>query len=261
MIRTVIIDKLLLARRRLTTLLSKESDILIVYAGDDAADLDEIIRNERPELLFLDIDLSGTDQLKAIAATSTVERPQIVFVTAYEHFAAHAFTVGATDYLLKPVTPQRLQLCLNKVRRSLDSSQPLLSPTQTDADNHRQQPSFESPVQRRIAIRSGKKRFLLTLDSIEWCEAAGNYVIYHVGQEKHVARATIGDLPRILGATRFLRISKSIVVNIEHVSTLEQMGAGDLELTLANGTTHVVSRVFRDNLECSLAGFVGSVAA
>ena len=178
-------------------------------------------------------------------------------MTEYEHFAVHAFTAGATDYLLKPLASQRLQLCLNRVRRSLVPDTPPLSPTRTDADRFPQRSRPEFPAQRRIAIRAGKRRLLLTLESIEWCEAAGNYVIIHVGQKKHMVRGTIGDLPGMLGPDRFVRIGKSTVVNVEQVLSLEQIGAGDLELVLANGTTHVVSRVFRKNLEVSLTSIAG----
>lgn len=253
MIRVIILDKLLLARKRLTTLLSKERDISIVYANDGAVDLGEVIRNERPALVFLDIDLLDTSRLSTVAFLSSSDRPYFVFVTPYEHFAVHAFAAGATDYLLKPLTAARVQMCLKKVRRGMNTEVlvPGLVRPGSQGDQSRVAP--ESSVKRRIAIRSGKKRILVTLDSIEWCEAAGNYVIFHVGREKHMVRGAIGDLPAMLGTQRFLRISKSIVVNVEQVAFVEQIGAGDIEVGLSNGTTHVVSRLFRKNLEDNLA--------
>lgn len=253
MIRTVVLDRLLTAQRRMRTLLAAEPDIDLVHAGADHADPGAMLSALQPALMFLDSDLCDAPLLGAVAAVETASRPQIVIVTAYEHFAVEAFSAGATDYLLKPVSAERMKTCLVRVRRGeTHAAAPSALSQNEDAI------AAAAPIHGdRIALRVGRKRLLLQRDSIDRCEAAGNYVIFHAGDTRHVVRGAIGEVSQLLGPSQFVRISKSTVVNTARIVSLEAIGEGDLELTLSAGGTQTVSRVFRKDLESNLARIPG----
>ena len=260
MIRTVVLDRLLTAQRRMSTLLAAEPDVEVVHAGASNAEPVAMLATLQPALMFLDSDLCDAPLLGAVAAMETAIRPQIVIVTAYEHCAVEAFSAGAADYLLKPVSAERMKTCLVRVRRGRVGS-PVIA--LTDARSARP-PAHEiantstNPLHGdRIALRVGRKRLLLPRDSIDRCEAAGNYVIFHAGETRHVVRGAIGEVPQLLGLSQFVRISKSTVVNTARIVSLEAIGEGDLELTLSAGGTHTVSRVYRKDLEANLARIPG----
>jgi two-component system LytT family response regulator len=205
-----------------------------------------MIKTKSPELVFLDIQMPELDGFGVVAALSGEKMPAIIFVTAYDKFALRAFEVHALDYLLKPFDRERFQKSL---RRAIDQ----LKRNPADELSRRLsgliaelKPEAKPPE--RLAIKVDGRVLLLKLEDIDWIEAADNYVTLHVGNELHLHRETMSALEERLSASQFLRISRSIIVNVERIKELQPMFHGDYVVILRNGTRLNLSRNYRDKL-------------
>jgi two-component system LytT family response regulator len=237
-LRTVLVDDVALARHRLRRLLSAHADVLIVGEADSGPDAVQSLHALRPDLVFLDIQMPELDGF-GVLAEGIDPRPAIVFVTAYDHYAARAFAIEAVDYLLKPPTPERLAQCLNRVR-ALRRSTPAAAGTTTAVQ--------------RIAIRERGGRRWLPVSAIAWVESAGNYLVLHSDDGRHVIRETLTMLARRLDPARFCRVGRSRLVALDRIRALEPQNSGDQIAVLACGARIPVSRAFRAALVGRLAG-------
>ena len=187
----------------------------------------------RPDLVFLDIQmpgLLGTEVLQQVQ-----HRPFVVFTTAFAQHAVTAFELGALDYLLKPFGPERLGTTLERVRGALGGSG---SP-----------PAFErlreimsrGPVH-RLFVRSGGGVIPVAVENVSWFEAQGDYVAAHAGRSQHVLHVSLSSLEARLDPERFVRIHRTRIVNLDHVTAFRRHGKGQLVAILTDGTRLVVSR-------------------
>ena len=244
-IRTLIVDDEPLARERIRQLLHKEPDIEILGECADGRDAVAAIDKYKPDLVFLDVQMPELDGFGVLDQLERRGMPAIVFVTAYDQFALRAFEVHALDYLLKPFDSGRFKKALERARERIqrlpaDDLSRRISELLADLK--------PAPKQNRLAIKSGGKVLVLKIDDIDWVEAADNYVNLHIGNESHLHRETMAALEARFPAEKFMRISRSTMVNIERIKELQPMFHGEYSVILRNGTRLTLSRGYREKL-------------
>jgi two-component system LytT family response regulator len=245
-IRTLIVDDEFLARDRLRQLLQNNADLELIGECADGAEAVEAIQEKRPDLVFLDIQMPELDGFGVLAEIDLDPMPVVVFVTAHDKFALKAFEVHAVDYLLKPFDRERFQTALARaVERVKHRDGPAIA--QRQAAVVAELRSSQKPLD-RLAVKSGGRVIFVKLDDIDWIEAAHNYVELHVEKQSHLLRETLNSIEARLPVDRFVRISRSVIVNIERIKELEPLFYGEYTVTLRNGTRLTLSRRFRDKL-------------
>ena len=245
-LRAMIVDDEPLARRRLRSLLADESEVEIIGEYGNGRDAVQAIRDMKPDLVFLDIQMPELDGFGVVREVGAAEMPAVVFVTAFDEYALKAFEVHAFDYLLKPVDRERFASTLRRARakargddaRSLsDRLEALLG----ELGGRRQEPQ-------RLPIRKDGRIFLVKPEDIDWLEADGNHVRVHVGKESHLIRETLSNLESRLPDRIFMRIHRSTMVNIARIREIQPWFQGDYVLLLTDGTRLTSGRSYRDRV-------------
>jgi two-component system LytT family response regulator len=245
-VRTLIADDELLARERLRQLLAEQAEIELVAECTDGREAVAAIRDKTPDLIFLDIQMPELDGFAVLDAVNLDPMPVIVFVTAHDKFALRAFEVHAVDYLLKPFDRERFQSALQRaLERVKHREDPARAQAQAEALTEMQPAS--KPLD-RLAIKSGGKFTLLKTADIAWIEAAHNYVEIHENKRSHLLRETMGGLEEKLPPDKFVRISRSVIVNVDQVKELQPTIYGEYTVTLHGGTKLTLSRRYRKKL-------------
>lgn len=251
MIRALIVDDEPLAREGLRILLAEEPDVTIVAeAGDGDAAVDAI-RRQRPDVVLLDIRMPGWDGFEVLERTASEHLPLVVFVTAHDEHALRAFEVHALDYLLKPVAADRLREAIRRVRAALacevdpgaDGARARLAAA-LDARAGASGAAAPSPLS-RFVVRDRGRFYLVRADSVEWIRSADNYVELHTPSGVHLVRGTIADLASRLDRTRFARIHRSTIVQLDRIREIVPDAHGDFDVVLQDGTTLRMSRSFQ----------------
>ncbi|HWN96090.1 MAG TPA: LytTR family DNA-binding domain-containing protein [Methylomirabilota bacterium] len=242
--RVVIADDESLARKRLRQLLATDPHVEIVAECTDGVETVNAIRKNAPDLVFLDVRMPELDGFGVLEKLDGVRLPAFVFVTAHEQFAVRAFETDAMDYILKPFTRDRLQAAIGRAMQRLqgdDSRTPSLS-TLLATLNARPK-SFET-----LMVKSAGGFKPLKICEIDWISSEDNYAALHVNTSAHLIRATIRTLTEQLPSRVFARISRSCIVNVEHVQEIQLKSHGDFLVILRNGRRLDGSRNFRQNL-------------
>ena len=247
-IRTLIVDDELLARERLRQLLQSEPDIELVGECADGQEAVEAIEKQAPDLIFLDVQMPELDGFGVLESIPAESAPVIVFVTAHDKFALRAFEVHAVDYLLKPFDRERFQKALS---RALERVKHRGNAGETQAQQAAVLTELKPPIKplERLAVKTGGRVIFLKIDEIDYIEAAHNYVELHVQKQSHLLRETLNSIEARLPAEKFVRISRSVMVNIERVKELQPLFYGEYTVTLQNGTRLTLSRRYRDKLQ------------
>jgi two-component system LytT family response regulator len=233
-LRVAVADDEPLVRQRLNSLLKREPDVAVVADCANGLDMLTAITQHAPDVIFLDINMPGLDGL-AVAKQLPADRPPlVVFVTAHQQHALEAFDLQAIDYLLKPYRPERLRQALARVRRVLASE-----------DKMPPGGSLEPTRRNRLIIRSGDRMTVVPAAEVDWIESADNYAVLHVGRSTHILRETLTELEARLANGQFLRISRSVVVNIDRVREIRQDEHGHV-MVLAGGEQLSITRAIRD---------------
>jgi two-component system, LytTR family, response regulator len=245
-IKTLIVDDETLARRRIRRLLATESDVEVVGECSDSQKAVSFIQERNPDLVFLDIQMPGIDGFGVLESLPPTAAPAVIFVTAFDQYALRAFEVNALDYLLKPFDRNRFKRALDRARAQIrhDSESNLDHRLSTLLDNLGNKPRHMD----RVVIKSAGRIMFLRTDEIDWIEAADNYVRLHVGAESHLLRETMGSLESRLDASRFMRIHRSTVVNVDRMKELQPWFHGDYVVILQDGTRLNLSRTYRDRV-------------
>ncbi len=244
-IRTLIVDDESLARDRLRQLLQKEPEIEIIGECADGRMAVAMIEKEAPDLIFLDVQMPELDGFGVVEALGTDARPVIVFVTAHDKFALRAFEIHAVDYLLKPFDRERFQKAL---RRALEQVKHRESSTLIERQAAVIASLKTPPTDERLAVKSGGHVVWVKLDEVDWIGSADNYAELHVGAKSHLMRETLAALEARLDPNKFVRISRSIIVNAKRIKELKRLFYGGCEITLQSGTKLTLSRRYRDKL-------------
>jgi two-component system, LytTR family, response regulator len=245
--RVLIVDDEPLARDGVRINLEEQTDFEIVGEAGNGEEAVEAIRELRPDVVFLDVQMPGLDGFGVLGALSGETLPQIVFVTAYDQFALQAFEAHALDYLLKPFDEERFLKSLDRVRQHLRSHRRgeledrLVSLLEELGDR----PRFLE----RFVVRSGGKILILRAEDVDWIEAAANYVKLHVSGRVYLMRETMTRLEQALDPNHFVRIHRSTIVRVDRIRMLEPLFQGDYVVVLQDGARLPTSRTYRDNLQ------------
>ena len=246
-VRTIIVDDEQLARERLRTLLGGHNELQIVGESADGLSALELIRHEKPDLVFLDVQMPELDGFEVLEGLTEEDRPIVIFVTAHDQFALKAFDVHAIDYLLKPFDKERFERAL---KRGLE----MVHAARKEGRAQRLTGVLDearTQVKRldRLMVKSDGRVLLLKVDDIDWIEAADNYVNIRTGNESHMMRDTMNSLESRLPPEKFMRISRSTIVNLERIKELQPMFHGEYVVLLKNGAKLTLSRGYRDKLD------------
>ena len=236
-LKALIVDDEAPARRRLADLLRSVAgayDIMEAADGDAAV---RMIAGERPDVVFLDIQMPGQSGLDVVDAIGLEHMPITVFVTAYDQHAISAFEANALDYLLKPFSDERFEATMLRVAKRLEQQRPA------------PMAAVESERWDRLVVKSaGTTQFVKAAD-IDWIEAVGVYVNLHIGGKATLYRSPIHVLAEKLDPAHFVRIHRSAIVNLESILHLEPISHGEFEAVLKHGGRTKVSRTSRSQLE------------
>jgi two-component system LytT family response regulator len=226
-ISVLVVDDESGARRNLTALLRPDPDIGAIIECDSGQKAIEQLRTSRCDLLFLDVQMPGCDGFDLLEMLGCELPPAVIFVTAYDEYALRAFEAGALDYLLKPFDDARFRRALDRAKDKLKHFSP------------------QPKIAERLAVKTGGELMFLNVADVDWIESVGYYACLHVGASTHVLRRSLLELERNLDGELFMRIHRSIIVNLERIHKLELQDGGDYEVVLREGDRLRLSRRFR----------------
>jgi Response regulator of the LytR/AlgR family len=236
-LKALIADDEPLARERLRFLLSRDEEIEIAGECRNGKEVVAALREDKVDVVFLDIQMPGKDGFDVIEQVGVAQMPVTVFVTAHNEYAMQAFEVQALDYLTKPVEPERLQSTLLRVRERIASRSALMNQEQlkavlagleTGRDTRQDYP-------KRFLVPNGTKDSFVNVNEIEWIEAADYYSCLHVGSRNYMLRESIKQLAATLDPARFVRIHRSVIVNVDQVHEILREGRSEGSVVLSNG--------------------------
>ncbi|OFC71698.1 LytR/AlgR family response regulator transcription factor [Alteromonas confluentis] len=268
-IKTVVVDDEPLARKGLRTRLERHTDVEVVAECQNGLDAVSVISKNRPDLVFLDIQMPGLNGFQVIHKLRELNQPipMIVFVTAYDSYAIKAFDIHAVDYLLKPADDARLSDALKKVREYYstqhqdEQSRKLVNLvaelTGDDCEEIlRKLASGEeietNPYPDVLAIKDGSEVTRVAVQDIQWIDAAGDYMCVHALDGMHIMRKTMKELEQELNPQWFVRVHRSAIANIRFVKKLVSHISGEYHLILQNDTELKVSRSHRDKVKAAM---------
>jgi two-component system LytT family response regulator len=233
-IRAMIVDDEPLARSNVALLLRLHPEIEIVSQCASGIEALAGIRQARPDLVFLDVEMPECDGFDVLEMLGGDLPPAVIFVTAYDRYALRAFEAGALDYLLKPFDNARFERALDRARERI-------------AQGRRSKRTVE-----HIAVKSAGELTFLKISEIDWIEAADYYSCLHVGAKSHLLRRSMAELDEELDQTVFCRIHRSIIVKLDCVRGLKLNENGEYDVLLHNGTRLRMSRRYRKQLQSRL---------
>jgi two-component system LytT family response regulator len=244
--RILIVDDEPLARARVRALLRDNSSVEIIGECADGVEALAAIRRDRPEIVFLDIQMPGRDGMELLAELPADNRPAIILATAHERFAVDAFTAQVADYLLKPFDKARLQVAL---KRAIDYCR---AQREGDLAVRIEGMLATSAARRpaRLLVRSAGRVIFIAPSDIVWVEAENNYCVLHLGGAgRLMLRETLSSLEKRIGASDIARVNRSALVHVDQVQELLPGKFGDYLVLLRNGVRLPLSRNLRGRFE------------
>lgn len=223
--KALIIDDERLARKELASLLAKHPEVEIVGEAANADEAEKLIAELHPQLLFLDVQMPGRSGFDLLEALDPA--PNVIFVTAFDEHAIHAFQVNALDYVLKPVDPSRLEAAISKLPRGGDADLPQREILRADD---------------QIFLRDNDKCWFVTLKDVRLFQSEGNYVRVLFADQKPLVLRSLNNLEKKLDPLTFFRTSRKHIVNLKHVDKIEPWFSGGLLVKLKTGEQVEVSR-------------------
>jgi two-component system, LytTR family, response regulator len=252
-IRALIVDDEPLSRQRVRLLLAEELDVEIIGECADGFEAVDQIQAARPDLLFLDVQMPGRDGFEVLREIPRTLLPVVIFTTAFDQHAVQAFEAKALDYLLKPFKPARFKEAVQRTRELIANRHAGLALLHARGLLGLVDEAPAPPAQlTRLAVRTRGKVIFVELDQVHAIEAAGKYAVLHVarspqGREgNHVLRETMNSLEAHLPPRQFLRISRSVIVNIDQIQELQPMFKGENLVMLKNGKSYPTTRPLRE---------------
>lgn len=242
-IRALIVDDEPLARRRLRRLLEREREIEI--AGESAGGREAVllIREHRPDLLFLDVQMPEMDGFEILERADPEPLPLVIFVTAYDSYALRAFEVCAVDYLVKPFSRARFDSALarakDRIRKDHGDIRKLSLALLEALRSH----SID-----RLAVKSKGQVFFIRVEEIDWIEAEGKYIRLHCGKQSHLLREAISSMESKLDPKKFARIHRCAIVNVDRIERLESWFNNEYRVVMKTGDQLTLSRSYRKRL-------------
>jgi len=271
-IRTIIVDDEALSRRGIEIRLQDAHDFEIVAQCSNGREALLALAEYQPDLVFLDIHMPGLSGFDVIAEIPQESLPIVIFVTAYDQYAIRAFDARAVDYLLKPIDDVRFNVALQNVRTHFAARNALTQrdrlfgliaemngvgagELQIDDLLARGRDALE-PVKypEILPIRQGRETLRLAASSVQWVDAAGDYMCIHAEGQTHILRGTMKELEDLLDPKLFQRVHRSTIVNLRQVKSLRAHMNGEYFLSLEGGHELKLSRTYRDKVEFFLKG-------
>jgi two-component system, LytTR family, response regulator len=247
-LRVIVADDEPIGRQRLVRLLQEEPDTVVVAACADGAEAVQAIRTNAPDLVLLDIQMPHLDGFEVVAALGDASQPAIIFVTAHDQYAVRAFEVHAFDYLLKPVDRDRLRQAIGWAITATPASARGNPTGRVLALLEELNARDRARGRDRLVVRTPERAIFLRTETIDWIEAAGKFVHLHVGRAIHALRESMAELEQELDSARFLRISRSAIVNLDRIQEVQPWFQGDYVLILTDGTRLTSTRGYRENM-------------
>lgn len=263
-LRTMIVDDEVLARENVLALLRDDPEIQIVAQSSNGTQAITAILEHRPDLLFLDIQMPGMTGFEVLAGLPATALPQVVFVTAYDHFALQAFEVQAVDYVLKPFDRARFSTALARAKasvrlrdrngfaRQLDDIMSSLNRLKMDTPPVAPAATRQQEEDNRLFVRCDGEILVLAPDEIFWIESEGDYVRLHTAEKARFVRMPLQKMMAKLPATHFVQIHRSTVVNLRHMRKASTAPFGEYMVELTNGKKLKVTRTFVHQLKSHL---------
>lgn len=239
----MIVDDEPLGRVRIRRLLEEDSDIEIIGECCSGKEAVRSIQEKKPDLVFMDVQMPEMNGFEVLEALGAVRLPVIVFVTAYDHYALKAFEFYPVDFLLKPFARDRFRQTV------LHAKEQLMRGVEKDLREVIRMAQKEQKYLERLSVRSNGRIVFLNLAQVEWIEAQGRFSTVHVGSESYPLRESLLTLANHLNPGIFFRISRSALVNSDHIRELQQMDGGDYEVVLHSGKRLTLSRRYLSNVE------------
>lgn len=245
-IRAIIVDDVDLARERIKLLLS-DIEIEIVAECANGREAIKAITGLKPELVFLDIQMPKISGFEVVEAIGVEEMPAVIFVTAYDEFALRAFEINAVDYLLKPFDEARLKRAVERAKREIGRRAPAAE-MEEKLRRLLKEVRGEQKYLKRIPVKSARNTTLVLTEDVDWIGAAGHYLELHAGGETHLIREQLSKLEAKLDPEKFVRIHRSIIVNLDSIKSLHPLFNGDHIVVLTNGQELNLSRTYHEKL-------------
>lgn len=249
-LKTLIADDEPLARERLRFLLSSDSEIDLVCECRNGKEVITALKADRFDVLFLDIEMPGSDGFEIIQQIGAAHMPVTVFVTAHNHYAVKAFEVHALDYLTKPIESERLQVALRRVKERVTQQAAFMTQEQLQSALRalREENGTRREYPARLVVPNGTRDTFVNVDEIEWVEAADYYACLHAGAKNLMLRETIKQLAETLDPKKFVRVHRSAIVNIAHVREILREGRNEGWVFLSSGQRIRMSKTGWQNL-------------
>lgn len=259
-LRALIVDDEPLARRGLQIRLKEIEGVEVIGECKNGREAIAAATSEQPDLIFLDIQMPGLDGFDVIRELQSDDMPLVVFVTAFDHYAVNAFETHAVDYLLKPVEPARLQAAVYAARERFDQARASNSKERllnfiVNLTGKSEQAIEElvrsdtSMLPTRLTIKDGNETIIVPVETIDWVDAAGDYMCVHAEGATHVMRITMKQLESLLDPSLFQRVHRSTIVNVKCIKKLISHINGEYFLSLENGTRLKMSRTYKDKVQ------------
>ncbi len=246
-LRALIVDDDAGARGHLRSLLTSVHALDIIGECGDGRSAVPVIRATAPDVVFLDVQMPGLDGFGVVAEIGVSSMPPVIFTSAYAQFAIRAFEAYALDYVLKPIEPARLAHAVDRIGPRHRAAPAQLDGLLKDHAANRSHPTA-------LAVRAGAQYQVVRVDEIDWISADGNYAVLHLsGRKTRVVTRSLATLEAdVLDAARFLRVHKSVIVNMDRVASIEPSPSGDATLVLTDGARVPCSRRYRPRIEALL---------
>ena len=243
----LIVDDEPLAREGLRVLLAKDADVAAIHEARDGREAVAAIRKSNPDLVFLDVQMPEMDGFDVVRTIGAEHMPAVIFVTAHDQYAIQAFEINALDYLLKPVIEERFAKALARAKTRIgpglaaDLNRQIIGLLETMA-------SPRSHV-KRLAVRSAGKTVFVDAEEVDWIEAAENYVELHTPRGTHLLHVTMNALEKSLDPEKFLRIHRSIIINLSRIKNLQSGTHGEYIITLRDGVRLQSGRSYSERIK------------
>ena len=249
-LQTVLVDDEPLALDLLNLLLADQKDIEVVALCQNGQEAISWLQTKPVDLLFLDVQMPVLGGFDVVEQVGLRHLPPTIFVTAYHEHAVRAFDVHAVDYLTKPVDPERLGMALERVRKNIAAETALMTQVQLTAvlNGLRNSAEEAKSYSSRFLVKDGEREILVSVEKIDWIEAADYYSCLHVSGRRYMLRESIADLSDKLDPKQFVRIHRSSIVNLDQIREIYRDGQMEGAVVLTDGQTLRMSRAGRQKL-------------
>jgi|SRR5581483_7916823 len=242
-IRVLIVDDEPLARKKIRTFLKEHADFEVVAECGSGHEATRAITSLIPDLVFLDIRIPDRDGFEVLKSIDSARLPAVIFSTAFDEYAVRAFDVDALDYLLKPFNRQRFTQAIERFLARWKQS------------HQRERVRFLDWLQdsagptKRLVVKNNSRILLINAESVQSIKAEGDYVrIQAAAKQSYLIRETMQSLESRLDPRKFIRIHRSVIVNLEFVAGFKPLPGGDYRVFMKDGIEFTLSRTFRKQL-------------